>query len=66
MNEIENAGIQALTDALIERDRRPTPAQVQSAMELAYQAGKIDGALETATKILAGKSEDANQAAVRG
>lgn len=45
--------IAALTEALIDNDS-PTPDQTRRAMQLAYEAGAIDGRLELLNEQLAG------------
>lgn len=50
MAMIANIGINELRDALIHDEIPPTRSEISNAMELAYEAGKIDGALEAFDK----------------
>ena len=47
--------VEQLTDALIQNGL-PTADQIRKAMALAYEAGKIDGSLETCNKLLQPKA----------
>lgn len=55
MNETPSARINNLIAALCDNPLPPTPDEIRSAMKLAYYGGKIDGALEALTKMLANK-----------
>lgn len=52
MDRIENEQIAELTEALVGAVR-PTAKEIRDAMELAYRAGKIDGGVELANRLIA-------------
>lgn len=56
MNKIDSPMIQKLADALADRIA-PSPDEIQQAMWLAYNAGKNDGELAMAERLLQADKE---------